>query len=145
LPPGKKYTYRGGLAYVFIDTSGSISDQEISKFASELYAISRKYKYKYRIFNFSVGVTNEVNIRMLRKGTYKVAERGGTSVKDALKQVLQENRPPDIFMVFTDLYDDVPTPTDFMGKQVIYALTSGYNKDALYQVVRNKYQYIELD
>jgi len=49
LPPGKKYTYRGGLAYVFIDTSGSISDQEISKFASELYAISRKYKYKYRI------------------------------------------------------------------------------------------------
>jgi len=142
LPPGKKYTYRGGTIYVFIDTSGSVDDKQLKDFATEVHAIMKRYKYRYRVFNFSVGVTNEVDIRKLRSGKYEVTDRGGTSILEALAEVLKNNKEPDIFIVFTDLYDDVPTPNDFCNKEVIYALTSEYSKSALETVKRHKYKYV---
>jgi len=141
LPPGKKYTYRGGLIYVFVDTSGSINDKEIQDFASELYAITKKYKYRYRVFNFSVGVTNEVDLRQLRQGTYNVVERGGTSLLEALRTVLKDNKVPDMFIIFTDLYDDVPDPNEFHNRDVIYALTSNFNNGTIQYVTKYKYRY----
>jgi len=121
-----------------------VSDSEVKAFASEVYALIRKYKYKYRVFTFTAGLANEVDIRKLKAGTIEITDRGGTSIEDALHDVLKDNRPPDIFIVFTDLYDDVPTPDDFGSKEVIYALTPNHNQDQVSKLKKFRYKYFVL-
>jgi len=141
LPPGKKYTYSGGLVYVFIDTSGSINTQILSDFASELYGVMKKYRYKYRVFNFSSGLTSEVNIGKLRTGKYEAVGRGGTNLSEALIDVRKKFPAPDIYIVFTDLYDDIPKPEQFDNRLVIYALTKNYDMSQKFTLIENGYTY----
>jgi len=122
----------------------AIDISEVKAFASEVYALIRKYKYKYRVFTFTAGLANEVDIRKLKAGTIEITDRGGTSIEDALYDVLKDNRPPDIFIVFTDLYDDVPTPDDFGSKEVIYALTPNHNQDQVSKLKKFRYKYFVL-
>ena len=145
MPPAKKSTYRGGNIYVLIDTSGSVSDATLQNFASEVYGLLRKYKYKYKAFTFTVGVTSEIDIRKLRSGKLDIEDRGGTDVGEALKEILKNHTEPDVFIVLTDLYDDVPTPSDFANKQVIYALPKEHDVDNEALLKKYHYKYIIIE
>jgi len=145
LPPAKKCSYQGGLIYVLVDTSGSINGLELQEFASEVYGLLRKYKYKYKVFTYTAGLGSEVDIRMLRTGKFDVVDRGGTSVSAALEEILANNEPPDMFIVLTDLYDNVPEPHDFCDKQVVYVLTKDHNTSSEGLLKKYGYQYFSLD
>jgi len=145
MPPAKKSTYRGGNVYILIDTSGSVSDVTLQNFASEVYGLLRKYKYKYKAFTFTVGVTSEIDIRKLRSGKLDIEDRGGTDVGEALKEILKNHTEPDVFIVLTDLYDDVPTPSDFANKQVIYALPKEHDVDNEALLKKYHYKYIVIE
>lgn len=124
LPPGKKYTYKGGLVYFFIDISASVDNKDLEIFAKELQAVVRKFNYKYKAFTFTDGLGKEIDLRQIRKGEFKIENRGGTSIKNALEELKNKKLPiPDIYVVFTDGYDDVPTPDEFNYKMVIYAFS----------------------
>ena len=144
LPPGKKYTYRGGLVYVFIDTSGSIGDNEMVEFAKELHAIMKKYNYKYKIFTFSYGLGNEIDIRKIKRREFEFSDRGGTSILEALDELEEKEmyKIPDIYIIFTDAYDDIPKPERFHGKKVIYALTADHSISSLDLIKEYGYDYL---
>ena len=145
LPPAKKCSYQGGLIYVLVDTSGSINGLELQAFASEVYGLLRKYKYKYKVFTYTAGLGSEVDIRTLRNGKFDVVDRGGTNVSAALEEILANNEPPDMFIVLTDLYDNVPEPHDFCDKQVVYVLTKDHNTSSEGLLKKYGYQYFSLD
>jgi len=94
LIPGKKL-YGGAKALVLLDTSGSISPEELRQFVTEIYAIFR-YGNAKRIevipWDAKVYGTIELNsyfdIEKIRVSGLKVKGRGGTIIGPALEKAL---------------------------------------------------------
>lgn len=117
ITPGQKNSEKVDI-HIAIDTSGSIGQQEMADFLSEISGISQQFKdYKIRVWTFDARVYKEGmkeftpgNIRDLPK--YKFLGGGGTSFL-ANWVFMQEMRiKPKLFIMFTDGYtgDDFGVP-----------------------------------
>ena len=128
LPPGSKYTLKGGKVYILIDTSGSISDDTLRRFGEEIYTLIKSLDMEYKIWAYTYGISEPINVRDLKHGKLEVNYRGGTDLITALK-TLQEQKmsKPDIWIVLTDGYDDVPTSEDFMNQKVMFIFSEDHS------------------
>lgn len=146
--PGKKREKMYKI-HVSMDTSGSISDDEIRDFLSEVFGATRQLgNVEVTIWTFDTKVYNPQTYtkRNLRKmKDYEVLGNGGTAFLSNWEHMKENKIVPDIFIMFTDgLYCDAPgikgyCPTlyvlhgDYADRVDIdksYGRTITYKKDA---------------
>jgi predicted metal-dependent peptidase len=109
-----------------IDTSGSISEKELSSFISEMIGISRSFSFvEFVILTHDVEVHDDITIadntiRKLR--SIKVHGGGGTSHKPLFKYIKKNRKKwnTKLLVSFTDGYSDFPDKPD--GTETIFVL-----------------------
>lgn len=92
--------------HICIDTSGSMTNEMVRDFLSEVYGIMRQFEdYKVRLWTFDTEVYNYKeftpdNSRNLKK--YEVIGQGGTDFMVNWEFMKKERIKPDLFVMFTD-------------------------------------------
>ena len=141
LPPGAKYILKGSKIYILIDSSGSVSDRNLQKFGSEIYRLVKNYQMEYKIWTYTTEISEPVDIRQLKRGNLEITQRGGTDLRNALKELKETNKEmPDMWVVLTDGYDDVPSPKEFGKKRVMYIFTSEHSSASKTEAANYKYE-----
>lgn len=94
---------------VGMDTSGSISDEEIRQFLGEIEGIKRCYPCSIWIVQCDSKVTDTKKFARYEKLTYKYHGGGGTDFRPVFKW-MEDNKLSNAQLVyFTDLYGEFPT------------------------------------
>jgi predicted metal-dependent peptidase len=111
--PSRTRTPNGAI--IMIDTSGSISDEDLTQFVSECSGILRETGCKFlKIYFHDVDCYHieEYDLNTIKKIK---ATRGGTSHIDVFQKVNDSQRTDKVGMVvaFTDLYTDFPEKPDY--------------------------------
>ena len=97
-----------GRGWIMIDCSGSIGREELSQFASEVYAISKKFSSELIILPWDVEVYEAQKVKSPSDITrVKLKGGGGTCILNAAEKVAKEMKPRDFVIVLTDgfIYD----------------------------------------
>ena len=115
--PNRKYVVNGydslpsrrlygiGRVFVLVDTSGSISDDELRQFTAEIYKIFREAKpeeivvipWDARVYE-PIKLRNESDVNKLRSWP----GRGGTMIREALELTARMMRRGDIVIILSD-------------------------------------------
>lgn len=121
--PGWKISHMAKLA-IIVDTSGSIIDEELDQFFSEIESLS-----KYVDTNLVlVQVDRAVNLEMrYTKGAWRKMEiiGGGETDLQPAVDYLQEKYHPEGLIIFTDGFTDLPV----VKRRVLFVLSSYYNEE----------------
>ena len=101
----------GSLA-IFIDTSGSVSDQALEQFLGEINAISTSVQPEKTWVIMCDAQVHENHVREYEAGEeivkLEVAGRGGTSFKPPFEYIRKHDIKPDKIIYLTDLMGDFP-------------------------------------
>ena len=142
LPPNKKHLYRGfilpgitgteiNIACV-IDTSGSISNQEMQEFLAEVKGICDAYEeYTIYLMTCDTKIHQRWEIRPFDTIPRVMEGRGGTDFREPLKEA--ESLPITSLVYLTDLYGTFPDKEPFFP--VIWVSTTD-EKPPWGQVIR---------
>ena len=109
--PSRTRTPNGAI--IMIDTSGSISDNDLHQFVSECSGILRETGCKFlKIYFHDVDCYHieEYDLNSINKIK---ATRGGTSHIDVFEKVIESDDKVGMCIAFTDLYTDFPIEPDF--------------------------------
>jgi len=141
--PGPKLADTGSYENVVIaiDTSGSISDDTLGKFASEMLKLFKLYSIKKchivwcdseisSVQTFDVDSTFKIE-------KLKPSGGGGTSFKPPFKwiqqNILKKGKTPAFVIYFTDAFGDAPTPGEYgirgYHNRVLWVVTENDNAD----------------
>ena len=132
-PPNKKHLYRGfilpgitgseiNIACV-IDTSGSISSQEMAEFLGEVKGICDAYEeYTIYLFTCDAEIHQRWEIRPFDNLPKILEGRGGTDFREPLKEA--ESLPITTLVYLTDGYGTYPDKQPFYS--VIWVSTTDY-------------------
>ena len=118
MPPSKKHLYRGYYLpsvtgeeiqiAVVIDSSGSISDEEIKEFLAEVKGICDSYQeYTIYLYTCDARIHQRFELHPFDPLPTIVEGRGGTSFKEPIKEA--GNLPITSLVYLTDLYGDFPS------------------------------------
>ncbi len=122
--PGKKYKYKSKMI-IFIDTSGSISTQELK----DAFSYSLSLPYEKEIYMIDAEIQNSTPIRMRGiniTAKIKVKRRGGTDFRPAFE--LAKKKKAKVVLYFTDLYGDFPDPDSIPKDMSVYWIVFGDNR-----------------
>lgn len=103
--PGKRNNKKYKI-HVSLDTSGSISEEELRDFLSEVYGAARQLKnLEVTIWTFDTSIYNEQtynknNIHRIKE--YKIYGNGGTDFYQNWVYMQEQRIRPDLFIMFTD-------------------------------------------
>lgn len=93
---------------VAIDTSGSISDDDLQAFVAELRAIQRSYKSKITMIECDYIVQREYSLDRYTAIKTNFQGRGGTSFVPVFEYITEKKIKTDALLYFTDLFGDFP-------------------------------------
>lgn len=93
---------------VAIDTSGSVGDDDLKAFMSEITAIQACHKSTITILECDAEVQKEYKLDKYKHVDGKFKGRGGTSFTPVFEYVKEKRIKTDILIYFTDLYGDFP-------------------------------------
>jgi predicted metal-dependent peptidase len=93
---------------IAIDTSGSISNEDLQDFIVEIKAIQRSYKTRMTIIECDAEVQKEYALTPMTKIDTKFKGRGGTSFIPVFEYVDEKNIKTDLLIYFTDMWGDFP-------------------------------------
>ena len=91
-----------------IDTSGSISDQNLAEFITELNGIMASYKSTITIIECDYVVQKVYKLKPSTKVDPKFKGRGGTSFKPPFEKIEEDGIETELLIYFTDLCGDFP-------------------------------------
>lgn len=120
IPPNKKHLWRGmylpstfgeeiEIAY-FIDTSGSMSTEEVKEGLSELKGVCDSFpSYKIHFYQGDYSIQEYKEITSYNFDfPKKIRGRGGTSFIPVFKDIDERGIRPSILILFTDGWGDIP-------------------------------------
>lgn len=114
--------------FVALDTSGSVSDQDLLEAIAELRAIQKIYNASITIMEGDTQLEHEYDLTKFAKVNTAVHGRGGTSHLFLWKHL--EKKPVDLLICFTDLASDITaenkprypviflTPSSMQGQKI---------------------------
>ncbi|UXD22319.1 hypothetical protein IPA_03475 [Ignicoccus pacificus DSM 13166] len=96
---------KGTSIWCLVDTSGSISEEELSKFAGEIIAAAR-YASKINLLSWDAEAYETIRVRSISRLKNALKEMlkggGGTVISEPLRRLFKEMRSGDAVIVFTD-------------------------------------------
>jgi predicted metal-dependent peptidase len=101
-----------------VDTSGSISDEELSMFLAEIKGILKAVVSEVTVLSCDSVVHEKAKINRITQLKDKLVGGGGTNMAVGIQEALKEG---DIVVVFTD--GETPWPEEPVKKPVIAVLT----------------------
>lgn len=121
--PSKRYVPTGDVV-IAVDTSGSVSEDELQHFASEIAEIHKALQPRKL---FVADVDTEIHDRVKEYGPYDTPEftykgRGGTSFEPVFKWVEENNIQLDALVYLTDGY--ASWPKDVPNYPVLWCITN---------------------
>jgi len=118
--PGWRYIYEPKLT-VIIDTSGSIIEEEINAFMSEIEAIAAQ-EFSFNVIQVDKSVTFVGEYKLGNWKDFQVYGGGETDLQPAVDIAEQQFRSEGI-VIFTDGYVDLPR----VGRRVLFVLSKKHN------------------
>lgn len=107
---------------VYIDTSGSISEEDFNDFIAEMKSIQQCYKSNITVLEGDTEVTKQYTLTPYSAVDTNFSGRGGTSFRPAFEYIKDKQIKTDVLVFFTDLYGDFPsTPPNY---PVLFVSTS---------------------
>lgn len=123
---GKKKTPTPTIG-VAMDTSGSVSDEEIKTFINEIDYLRKLHKAEMTIVHCDSKIENVMRVKPKDRIPGKVYGRGGTEFIPALEFFDKEKKKPDVLVFFTDLeVCDSDIPNEPRAYKIIWV---GTNED----------------
>lgn len=121
--PGWKTSHMARLG-VIVDTSGSIIEEELDDFFSEIEALSRYVDTNFVLVQVDRAVNLEIRYS---KGTYRNMEiiGGGETDLQPAVDYLQDKHHPEGIIVFTDGYTDLP----IVKRRVLFVLSKHHSEE----------------
>lgn len=136
--PGKKYVRTGNIG-IIMDTSGSVPDNDLKQFMSEVDIIAKTHKVYICECDAAVHDVYEYNSKTYKKSGRKILGRGGTDMSPGIRK-MGERRDIDMLMCFTDGY--LFGPPEVSKIPMLWLITTGgsdaYVKDQRHVVMKNK-------
>ncbi|MHC1636280.1 MAG: vWA domain-containing protein [Candidatus Methanospirareceae archaeon] len=120
IPPNKKHIWNGltlpamksegiGTVIIGVDTSASISDEELKQFFGEVQAILDTFDMELYVVQHDAAVQKyDVHYKGDVLNEVKVKGRGGTSHKPLFKWVEEQNLKPTCMICLTDAFSEFP-------------------------------------
>lgn len=118
---------------VITDTSGSISQKELTEFLSEMVAISKSFaNLQMRVITCDSKVQEDllyINGNLNTILDLKMKGGGGTSMVNGIKYVIENYPNTKLIILFTDGYSDMPTESDCGNAKLIWVICRGGVED----------------
>ena len=92
--------------WAFVDSSGSISDNELNQFLTQLYRIAKSFKCVVNICYWDTEVTDVYKNITREKDVLKCIphNRGGTDINCVYSWIRSHNIKPSVLLILTDGY-----------------------------------------
>ena len=106
LPGHGTYNEEIGDVWAFIDSSGSVSEQELDEFVTQLYHILKQFKNKLHIAYWDTQVTDIYRDIKTTEELMKAKPHssGGTDINCVHKWIKENKIKPEIMLILTDGY-----------------------------------------
>ena len=134
--------------WVGVDTSGSISGQELKQFLSEVLGISKANRAKVVVIPWDAEMYEPIELRspaQIRRVAEGMKGGGGTDPTEFLQHVLRRMKPLDAVVVLSDgyignpaSYEDLATPIAHKASTAIFVSTEA-------EVKWPKWKFIKLE
>lgn len=120
LPPSRRHIHNGlvlpslknegiGTVVVGVDTSGSISNENLKQFFGEIQSILNTYEMDLHVVQCDAAVQKHDTYRRGDElGEVEIKGRGGTDFRGVFELVEEENLNPACLIYLTDLWGDFP-------------------------------------
>lgn len=95
---------------ITVDTSGSIGEDDLNAFITEIKNIAETFKVKGKLLDCDTKINNVYDLEKLDNDLVNInfMGGGGTSFVPPFKFVEENNIKPKVFIYFTDAYGDFP-------------------------------------
>lgn len=93
---------------VAIDTSGSITDGDLSEFIGEMKGIMKAYKSKIHIIECGTEVNRTYDLKPHTKINSKFFGRGGGDLRPPYAYLKEKRKKPNLMVYFTDCFEEAP-------------------------------------
>ncbi|MEM4460658.1 MAG: VWA-like domain-containing protein [Nanopusillaceae archaeon] len=117
---------------IVIDTSGSISESELSMFISEVKNLVEQFEINGKVYIHDTKVLYENDIKNIRENFEDLLKNlrggGGTSHKEVFEKIKKQSGKK-INILFTDGYSDLEEIEDLMMYENIFVVAKNYNKE----------------
>ncbi len=115
--------------WAFVDSSGSVSHNEMEQFLTQLYRISKEFKCVFNICYWDTSVTEVYKKILCEDEILKCIPHhsGGTDINCVYDWIAQNKVKPDVMLILTDGYFGNLTTSAFsrnLGKKTILVLSS---------------------
>ena len=131
--PGKTRDFTFDIV-VLIDTSGSMSNDDVLDGLSGVKSIIEKDRYCYTtVLEVDAGVEKEYEVKKVRDIQFNIKGRGGTTLRPGLERARELGC--DVCLAFTDGYtEDINAiPRKALPKKMIWVITKDGQPDSLNQ------------
>jgi len=91
---------------IAVDTSGSVSDEDLKDFVSEMRAIQACYKGSMTVIECDADIQKTYKLDRYKRVQTKFKGRGGTSFLPVFKYIKEKKLKTDLLVFFTDLGGD---------------------------------------
>lgn len=126
--------------WAFVDSSGSVSTEEMNQFLTQLYRISKEFKCSFHIVYWDTDVTDEYHNITNEKDILKCVPKhsGGTDINCVYKWISVNKVKPDVMLILSDGYFGSVNKTTFipsLRKKTILVLSpSGHATEEMKQI-----------
>lgn len=117
---------------IVIDTSGSISESELSMFISEVKNLIEQFEINGKVYIHDTKVLYENDIKNIRENFEDLLKNlrggGGTSHKEVFEKIRMQSGKK-VNILFTDGYSDLEEIEDLKMYENIFVVAKNYNKE----------------
>lgn len=123
--PGYTFNSYTDAAYVFADTSASVSDEELGKFLRETSSLAQHIPVYFQMFDTELSGEATL-IKGKIKKNFSVSGRGGTDFQACFDYAIAKK--VNKIILFSDGYASEPDYKSFKG-QILWVITKGGNEN----------------
>lgn len=125
---GSRYKPEPGKILIALDTSESVSNDNLMKFYGLIKSIWAKGFKKIDVVQFDMKVHEDTLQKFHRQAFYKIKGRGGTSFQPVIEYAENQTQKYDGLIILTDGFASQPRISKNKGLKILWMLTtySGY-------------------
>lgn len=120
---------------IFFDVSGSITDEMLTKFYTELVYLQQSVEIEcIEIIGFNIGITERFQFDKAKQTSLNLQTGGGTNIKPVMKILQYEE--PNIAVIFTD--GEFEQPASTYSKNLLWIISGSEYRPPFGQVIYMK-------